>query len=447
MRFGLHSDLAAWIDRESDRVAGFVQDFTGKLSGNRGLRVHPDQPIAASLGPDDIVGEMTVSSVDLVGQIVARFYPHGDKILGLSNGGMLEAHKIVERIWSRSELCNLLSRNSILELLLEWIGSVACAKPTIPFSRKIVQAVAETVRLVSVWVPIDEVFVEGELPFGTAVLAPLSRSQLDAALHVGAPQAQANARTLDREKLYSKWLGKAVMRFELEAEPQRAQELAAERAADYMSLLQFYAAPAMVLPLASHIAPSGARPYRTEACIAYAPGFFVHKEIVSEPIYRLEITSAYRAEMERLGLWVLSSLAQDTACEYEEKLRETLLVYGRASYQLDPTDKFLQVMTAVEMFALRSDSEPIMAALADRIAFAITDDPRNRQDIAQNLRAAYSERSGRSHHGRTVTETETIEQFLRNAWAFFLTAIQGVGRYRTRLQFLDHLDRTKYGHA
>ena len=103
-------------------------------------------------------------------------------------------------------------------------------------------------------------------------------------------------------------------------------------------------------------------------------------------------------------------------------------------------------MTAVEMFALRNDSEPIQSALADRLAFAISPDPSTRQQIAQNLRDAYKERSGRSHHGKSIKETETIEQFLRNAWAFFLTAIQGVGRHRTRLEFLDHLDRTKYGH-
>jgi hypothetical protein len=150
--------------------------------------------------------------------------------------------------------------------------------------------------------------------------------------------------------------------------------------------------------------------------------------------------------MEKTGLTVLSSLAQNPSCDYEEALLSSLLIYGRACYQLDQNDKLLQMMTAIEMFALRSDGEPIQAALADRLAFAISPDPTTRQKIAQNLRDAYKERSGRSHHGRSITETEIIEQFMRNAWAFFLTAIQCVGRYRTRLEFLDYLDKIKYGH-
>jgi hypothetical protein len=138
-------------------------------------------------------------------------------------------------------------------------------------------------------------------------------------------------------------------------------------------------------------------------------------------------------------------LARDTACEYEEKLLEALLIYGRACYQSEPADKLLQIMTAVEMFALRSDGEPITTSVADRIAFAITDDPGTRQEIVRNFRDVYAIRSRRSRHGRFSSEVQMIEQFLRNAWAFFLTAIRGVGRYRERAQFLDYLDGLKYG--
>ena len=92
-------------------------------------------------------------------------------------------------------------------------------------------------------------------------------------------------------------------------------------------------------------------------------------------------------------------------------------------------------MTTVEMFGLRNTNEPIQAGVADRLAFAISDDPDTRQRIVNNFQKTYELRSARSHHGKSIAETETIEEFLRNAWAFFLKAIQGVGRYRTRMEF------------
>jgi hypothetical protein len=209
------------------------------------------------------------------------------------------------------------------------------------------------------------------------------------------------------------------MRFEITAEPVRAQEIATECAADYMALLQFYGALATILPLASHAAPIGMRPYRTLDCLSYAQGVFRHTRKVSEPTYQLQMTSMVRAEAVQQGLMILSSLARYTPCEYEEALLRSLLIFGRSFYQLDPVDKLLQVMTAVEMFVLRSDSEPIQAGLADRMAFAITSNPDERQAIADNLRCTYSLRSARTHHGKSIQDKETIEQFLRNAWAFF----------------------------
>lgn len=445
--FELNPDLAAWIDRESDRIAGLVTDVTDRIPRGGGVAPHPDQPIGAHIGPEDIIGEFTASASDVTGNLVARFYQHQGRFLGLIDDAMLDAQKVTERIWSRRELRDLLSRTTVLELLLEYVGAKARETSTPALSVKIVETVDKEVQQLSVWVPIEEIIIEGEFPFATAVLAPVSRAQLDAMLNARAPNSPAVQVEQMRSDLYSKWAGRTVMRFDLLAEPRRAEELAVERATDYLALLQFYAAPTMILSLVSHIAPRGARPYRTQECIVYATKYFHRSKAIKEPMYKLMITAEQRTYMERTGLMVLSSLAQGPACEYEEALLNSLLVYGRACYQLDQNDKLLQTMTAVEMFALRSDNEPIQASLADRLAFAISQDPTTRQQIAQNLRNTYGQRSSRTHHGRSITEKETIEQFLRNAWAFFLTAIQGVGRYRTRLEFLDHLDRTKYGHG
>jgi hypothetical protein len=151
--------------------------------------------------------------------------------------------------------------------------------------------------------------------------------------------------------------------------------------------------------------------------------------------------------MEQTRIEVMSRLALGTTCEYEEKLLDSLLIYGRACYQFDQNDKLLQVMTAVEMFALRSDNEPIQAALADRLAFAISDDADARQQIVQNLRDVYSVRSARAHQGKSISDAETVEKFLANVWGFFLAAIRGVGRYKKRVDFLDYLDGRKYGHG
>jgi hypothetical protein len=179
--------------------------------------------------------------------------------------------------------------------------------------------------------------------------------------------------------------------------------------------------------------------------IGFRAGSFMASEGVSGVIPWLDLSERYRSVIGDMGLLVLSNLAKGPACKYEQDLLEGLLVYGRACYQLDPVDKLLQIMTALEMFALRGDSEPITSVVGDRLAFAIGAEAGARQTIAKNFKVVYAIRSGRTHHGRTIAETAQIETFLQHAWEFFLIAIKGVGRYRRREEFLDHLDAVKYG--
>jgi hypothetical protein len=442
----LHPSFASWIDSESSRIAGSLQDLTHRAPKGSGLPKDSNLPVVAEIGPDDIIGELLVIEKDLAGTMVAWLYPQGDKWIGLADERMIDARRVAERIWRRREINERLSLETIEESLFEWLRAANEGRSTDALSGRIEQKINENVRPLFVVIPVDELYIDEEFSFATATIIPLSRATLDDIVSVAGPKYSKERVQALQADLHRTWLGKAGMRFELLAEPRRAQEIAFERASDYMTLLQFYGAPAIVLALTSHAAPTGTRPYRTLRCLSYGPDNLQRTKRVAESTYQLTMTSVERVQAERNGLLILSSLAQDTPCEYEEKLLEALLVYGRACYQLDPTDKLLQVMTAVEMFALRDASESIQAGIADRLAFAITADPNSREGIADNFRKVYNLRSRRAHHGKSISETETIEKFLCNAWTFFLTAIRGVGHYRTRTKFLDHLDRVKYGH-
>ena len=45
MEFSLHEDLAAWIDRESARIASLTEDVTDRFSRGGRNHSHPDLPI------------------------------------------------------------------------------------------------------------------------------------------------------------------------------------------------------------------------------------------------------------------------------------------------------------------------------------------------------------------------------------------------------------------
>src|SRR5580700_5558005 len=87
--FQLNPDLAAWIDREGDRLTDLVADVTDRVPKGGGIAPHPDQPIGAHIGPEDIIGEITASLSDVAGNLVARFYQHQGRFFGLIDDAMM----------------------------------------------------------------------------------------------------------------------------------------------------------------------------------------------------------------------------------------------------------------------------------------------------------------------------------------------------------------------
>jgi hypothetical protein len=120
--FKLHPSFASWIDSESLRISGLVQDLTHRAPRGTALPKESDLRVVANIGPNDIIGKPIFSQSDLAGTLVTRFYPRGNKWLGLANEGMVEARRTAERIWDRRELRDLVSLRTIEELLFRMGG-------------------------------------------------------------------------------------------------------------------------------------------------------------------------------------------------------------------------------------------------------------------------------------------------------------------------------------
>jgi hypothetical protein len=441
----LPNQFRSWIENESEHLLLLVEDLTELERANHPPPRAGDERALISIGADEIIGEPKRSLFDVAGRLTTRFYHAGDRFLGLTGDNLKKVLKFSETVANRKELRDILSPMTVQEVVLDWIGARVLEREIRSLADQISAVVTEHVRPLTVWVPIEDTSVECELSFADAILTPLSRRELDYVIDEATRDREPEDVQSFRKKSYRDWLGKAIMRFSIEAEPRRARELALEKAERYMALLQFYGPTTMILPITSHAAPSGKHPHQLTRSMALWAGSLELYEGLSNPPTWLDLTHRTLGTIEEACFWTLSFLAKETGCDYERKLMESLLIYGRACYQSDPVDKLLQIITSVEMFVLRDANEPIMSSVGDRIAFAVSKDPDQRRSIARNFRTVYSLRSGRTHHGRTISEVNEIEEFLGNIWAFWLVALRGVGRYKERIDLIDDLDARKYG--
>lgn len=442
MAFAFHPSFEQNIQQAEQHLLASITDETARIKSKpQPPELAPDAHVEMELSEEDMRGPGILTEVDVNNRAVSYIFPVGNRLLGLTDDAFTQALRLAESIWKHKQFWQLVTKAAVETAIFSWLASKARGNASDSLVDVCLKLLNEEIKETTVWIPVDNLKLQAPLPFGLGVIRMATKSEI---LEIFQPMAASMERYPILESAQREWAGQAVVEFRLRSHPSRAVELASSYADDYISLLQFFGAPPLFAPLSSHVAPRGQRPYRKRSFVQFGSHFGMGTNI-SEAPWEMTIRQADLARMNHLGLQRVSRLAAKAESNYEKNALRALLVYGRASYADGASDKLLRTMTALEMFALRNQSEPIGNALAERLAFTITLDPTQRPAIARNLREAYQLRSRLSHHGQSLNDEHVAEQFLKNVWSFFLVVIQNMDRFATKESFLDAIENKKWG--
>lgn len=156
MDFKFHPDFTAWIDREAARLPTLVEDLTSLAKSTRPASRDDDEHEGIYIPEEDIIGEITESHSDLYGRLRTRFFREEGRVLGLTGANLVEVLKFAERISSRKELQNIISAETVREIVLRWIGAAVRNWPTAPLATEIAQTIRDNVKPLNIWIPIEE---------------------------------------------------------------------------------------------------------------------------------------------------------------------------------------------------------------------------------------------------------------------------------------------------
>lgn len=154
-------------------------------------------------------------------------------------------------------------------------------------------------------------------------------------------------------------------------------------------------------------------------------------------------------ETERLTVTRFASLAMffdgSTLNDYAAHVRPAFFAYARAIGQFEPVDRLVGAITALECLLLRDQHEPLQQMVGERLAFLTASGRDDRQRTVADYKAAYGLRSRAVHHLRGIDNEDVADRLFRHAFLAFVRAIEGLSVLTTHAQFLDGLDRIKFG--
>jgi hypothetical protein len=128
---------------------------------------------------------------------------------------------------------------------------------------------------------------------------------------------------------------------------------------------------------------------------------------------------------------------------FQQNLYDALLIYCRNSVAIEPADKLVYILVALESMLLRNENEPIGKNIGERMAFLVGDSLESRKAVVSNAAQTYRLRSSFIHHGNSINHLEVLSTFMLNAWSCFTSRLESAGRFQTRDQLIAALEDRK----
>jgi hypothetical protein len=140
-------------------------------------------------------------------------------------------------------------------------------------------------------------------------------------------------------------------------------------------------------------------------------------------------------------LQALSAATDKTS--FRQNLYDALLMYSRNSVAIEPADKLVYILVALESMLLRGENEPLAKNVGERLAFLVGESKEKRIAVKENAVEIYTHRSGFVHHGRSIKDLDVLATFMLNAWTCFNVLLVNMDRYQTKDQLIDALEDRK----
>lgn len=443
----LHPDAARRIDTLGTELLSLLRTET-PLQGPK--EQFPSPHIAVELNEKNIIGDIKFGITDGFGADLGKSFQQGEKLIGLSGERYQRLIRTAEIVLRSHSFKACVSMATLKDILFAWTRSAYCRETTKPLSQYLIETCAPLIQRHQVWIPISYLQIQAAFPFGHVEFVPVTETLLDSWFRDSQDEGltSADPRVKRFDQLKKKMQGYAAVRVEVEAEPDRAIEIAHERANTSISMLRLFH-PASFHPKLVCFCDFMGRSdigYTTTLWFTQRGALNINQESVhpAGPLWRIPTNQLH--DISQAGLLSLHNLLRASKPnDYESRLLRSLRVFTKVSSSSNIADKLVYLMTSLEGFLLRNNSEPVCHNIADRMAFTLGNTQQERVDIANNALAAYALRSKYLHHAERIHDEETLEVFMLNAWTIFLDLIMNNKGFSTHEQFIAWVEARKYG--
>lgn len=415
---------------------------------------HPDLPIDTTIGEQDVTGPLIQTQSDRFGVEISRIWADSTGLFSLTGPAHAEFMKISSTLHRQPDVRTQVSQETVREIVFEWMCRKHRGETELPLVPHFLAVCPSLIEEWEVIIPLHGVHVQSPFQLGNVTLADLSSEQMRAWRVEALQAAPDHAEGVNHihDGLRKNYQGRAAAIIRLRAEREHAVNRAFEEAELSVAVLRLFSVGAFAPERPTLVALAGREhvPYKRYIVRGASKGIVPTDGFLYEDDLRAWTISRELVQKELggfLGHWSLLLRASQRTPFQDTALKSMLLYSGATTYR-NISEKLIHIFSAIESLLLRNDTEPIVAAAADRLAFAVGTDATQRSQIAKDLRLVYGMRSRYVHHAIVAApesdDLETLQSFLVAVSQLFVNLRAPLAKFRTKDEFINELEARKF---
>jgi hypothetical protein len=439
------------IKNFNERANNLLLLFTQRIPAPRKSSL-PNTGIISQDISDKVINRLVGGEIDYSGRDISIFFKLGEKEIGLFNGNFISLVKLAEDMQKGGEIYSMVSVKYIYKIIFEWMCLRYTGKMQDEAINYFVSKCEQDIQSYEVWIPIAHTIIDGEFQVGAIKFTNLSKEIFDTWEAESIIKAPNESRKVTSEKFYEKERkrkqGFAVAVVKVEGEKKRAEEIAYEQVEQALGLLSIFSPAAYFINHVSYSTICGKSFVDQVECYFIKGGqISIHNQSVLniQPIDWV-MRKEFVDSLKQHGLSMINELLLiKDKNQFQEKILNSISLFARSTLMKSIPDKLVYIFASLESMLLRDEAEPILQNLADRIAFAITPNGKDRLSIVKNIKEAYKFRSKFVHHGLGISEIDVLNIFLHNTIGFYFSLLANINIFKTKDDFINALEKRKYG--
>jgi Apea-like HEPN len=443
----MDAKAAVAVDNKANKIASLIvarkpRDSQPTVFPSRHA---PDLTVTAETNPADWVAEFT----DYCGRTTGRYFLHDGLEFALVENVYESLRELVSDIVGRTPFSEACSVYFIETEIFRWMKLKELGGEVRALSSYLAEVCSSKVETRTLLVPLDFIEIERDFQIGEVMVRTIPPALIDrtasyAKQKHGEKIGQKDAYDALRKQLANR----AAVEVTVYGEPEYARRKALEIAFDMSGVLRFLSPASVSAVLPSLVQPMGYGHMPSWTTLRIKDDRIANQETQLEHYGLAQwrqphdlLDRAMRSGLKNLNVFFDGSLLSD----YASRVRIAFRGYTRALGRLEPQDRIVGVISALECLFVLGSNDPLSHSVSERMAFLITQDGKERRRIVKTYKSINNHRSRMIHQLADFRGEKLADEFFRDSLIAFHKAIEGISYFETHALFLDAIDNVKFG--